>query len=612
MVAPGALTKACALVFVAGVYLPGIIGSAATLKPLVMGKRGVVAAGHPLVAEAGLRILEKGGNAVDAGVATLFAASVVEMASFGSGGECPILIKMKDGPVVAINGDGIAPELATAEFYNSLRRDDPRLVSVGTIGHAHGGIIPSFGPLSAIVPSAMDSILLAFEKYGTMKLSEVIQPAIELAQGCPLDDHLAAAIARSRPVWEKWPDTVRVYMPGGNLPKGGELFVQADLARTFESLAEVEQQNAAKGRTAALEAVRDYFYRGPIAKRISGFCESAGCLLREGDFAAYHARVEKPLETTYRGIQVYKVGFWSQSPVFLQNLNLLEGFDLKSMGHNSANYIHTVVEAMKLGYADRDAYYGDPDFSQIPIQLISKEYANLRRPLINSDKASADHTPGDPVHMQARASAEFVRTRYAHRNGEDQDTTCVNVIDKDGNMLSATPSGAWIPAVIAGDTGIPLTQRAQAFVLTPGHPNQLAPHKHPRYTLTPTLALRDGKPWLAFSTPGGDSQDQTLLQIFLNVVEFGMNPEEAVEAPRFNSEAMYSTFDDHSDRPLVLDVETRLGEPVLAMLRERGHKLVSQGEWGNPTAPTMVEYDAVTGVIKAGADVRGHRYALAW
>jgi gamma-glutamyltranspeptidase/glutathione hydrolase len=588
------------------------MSSAATLKPLVAGKRGVVAAGHPLVAEAGLRILEKGGNAVDAGVATLFAASVVEMASFGAGGECPILIKLKDGPVVAINGDGIAPALATVEFYEHLRRDDPRLVSLGTIGNARGGIIPSFGPLSAIVPSAMDSILLALEKYGTMSLSEVIQPAIELAQGCPLDDRLAAGIARTQRVWEKWPSTARVYMPGGHLAKAGELFLQADLARTFESLAEVERQNAGQGRVAALEAVREYFYRGPVARRISDFCQQAGCLLRQDDFAAYHARVEEPLKTTYRGIEVYKVGFWSQAPVFLQNLELLEGFDLKSMGHNSADYIHTVVEAMKLGYADRDAYYGDPDFSQIPAQLISKEYANLRRPLINPEKASAEHIPGDPVHMQARASAEFVRSRYSQRNGEHQDTTCVNVIDKDGNMLSATPSGAWIPAVIAGDTGIPLTQRAQAFVLTPGHPNQLAPHKRPRFTLTPTIALRDGKPWLAFSTPGADSQDQTLLQIFLNVVEFGMNPEEAVEAPRFNSQAMYSTFDDHRDQPLVLDVETRISEAVLNALRQRGHKLAMQGEWGNPTAPTMVEYNPATGVIRAGADVRGHRYALAW
>jgi gamma-glutamyltranspeptidase/glutathione hydrolase len=602
----------CSLVLVAGAFLPGALGSAATLKPLVAGKRGAVAAGHPLVAEAGLRILEKGGNAVDAGVATLFAASVVEMTGFGAGGECPILIKLKDGPVVAINGAGIAPGLATVEFYEHLRRDDPRLVTLTTDARAQSGIIPSFGPLSAIVPGAIDSILLALEKYGTMNLAEVIQPAIDLAQGFPLDAHLAIVIAATRPIWEKWPSTARVYMPGGRLPKAGELFVQADLARTLESLAKVEAQNAGRGRVAAIEAVRDYFYRGPIAQRISDFCEQAGCLLRTGDFATYHARVEEPLKTTYRGIEVYKVSFWSQAPAFLENLNLLEGFDLKSMGHNSGNYIHTVVEAMKLGYADRDAYYGDPDFSQIPLQLISKEYAAVRRPLINPEKASAEHIAGDPLDSQPRASAGFLRSRYSQRNSEDQDTTCVNVIDKQGNMLSATPSGAWIPAVIAGDTGIPLTQRAQSFVLTPGHPNQLAPHKRPRITLTPTIALRDGKPWLAFSTPGGDSQDQTLLQIFLNVVEFGMNPQEAVEAPRFNSRAMYSSFDNHSDQPLVLDVESRINEAALKTLRERGHKLVVQGEWSNPTAPTMVEYNPATGVIEAGADVRGYRYALAW
>ena len=592
--------------------LPGFPSHAATLKPLVAGRRGVVAAGHPLVAEAGLRILEKGGNAVDAGVATLFAASVVEMMSFGAGGECPILLKLKNGPVVAINGDGIAPELATVEFYEHLRRDDPRIVQSVTISGGEGGFIPSFGPLSAIVPSAMDSILLALEKYGTMSLAEVIQPAIELAQGFPVYARLERALAGARPVAEKWPSTAKVYLPGGRVPKEGEIFIEAALARTFQTLAEVEKQNAGLGRAAAIDAVRDYFYRGLLAKRISDFCREAGCLLREGDFAAYHARIEEPLTVTYRGVQVYKCGFWTQSPVFLQNLTLLEGFDLKTMKHNSADYVHTVVEAMKLGYADRDAYYGDPDFAPMPAALISKEYANLRRPLIDPQKASAEHLPGDPVHMVARAPEDFVRARYRHRNGEHQDTTCVNVIDGEGNLFSATPSGAWIPAVIAGDTGIPLTQRAQAFVLTPGHPNQIAPHKRPRITLTPTLALRDGKPWLVFSTPGGDTQDQTLLQIFLNVVEFGMNPQEAVEAPRFNSEAMYSSFDNHGDQPLTLDVEKRFEETVLATLRARGHKLQVGGDWSNPTSPTLIKYDPATGVIAGGADVRGHRYALAW
>lgn len=592
--------------------LPAFPGYAATLKPLVAGRRGVVAAGHPLVAEAGLRILEKGGNAVDAGVATVFAASVVEMMSFGAGGECPILIKLKDGPVVAINGDGIAPELATADFYNHLRRDDPREVDAATVAGAHAGIIPSFGPLSAIVPGAMDALLLALEKYGTMSLAEVIQPAIELAQGFPINASLEHALQRGAPLAEKWPATAKVYMPGGQLPKEGEIFVQADLARTYETLARVEKENAGRGRTAAIEAVRDYFYRGPIARRISDFCKGAGCLLREEDFSAYHARVEKPLMVTYRGVEVYKCGFWTQGPVMLENLNLLEGFDLKAMQHNSADYVHTVVEAEKLGYADRDAYYGDPDFSTIPAALISKEYANIRRPLIDPHHASAEHIPGDPIHMAARAPEDFVRARFADRNPEHEDTTCVNVIDAEGNLFFATPSAAWIPAVIAGDTGIPLSERAQSFVLTPGHPNQIAPHKRPRITLTPSLALRDGEPWLVFSTPGGDSQDQTLLQIFLNVVEFGMNPQEAVEAPRFNSEAMYSSFDDHADQPLTLDIEKRFEESVLDELRARGHKLKVGGDWSNPTAPTMVEYNPATHVISAGADVRGYRYALAW
>ncbi len=596
----------------AAMLLSSYSSYAATLKPLVAGRRGVVAAGHPLVAEAGLRILEKGGNAVDAGVASVFAASVVEMTSFGAGGECPILIKLKNGPVVAINGDGIAPELATVEFYEHLRRDDPRLVRQGTYAGSQGGIIPSFGPLSAIVPGAMDSLLLALEKYGTKSLAEVIQPAIELAQGFPLNASLEHALTRGKLLAEKWPATSKVYMPDGRPPKEGEIFVQADLARTFETLARVETENAGQGRAGAIEAVRNYFYRGPIAKRISDFCKEAGCLLREEDFAALHARVEEPLSVTYRAVQVYKCGFWTQGPVFLENLNLLEGFDLKAMKHNSANYVHTVVEAEKLGYADRDAYYGDPDFAPMPAALISKEYANLRRPLIDPHRASAEHIPGNPVHMAARAPEDFTCARFQHRNGEHQDTTCVNVIDQEGDLFSATPSAAWIPAVIAGDTGIPLSERAQQFVLTPGHPNQIAPHKRPRLTLTPSLALRDGQPWLVFSTPGGDSQDQTLLQIFLDVVEFGMDPQEAVEAPRFNSEAMYSTFDAHEDQRLTLDIEKRFEQAVLDELHARGHKLVVGGDWSNPTAPTMVEYNSTTHVISAGADVRGHRYALAW
>ncbi len=580
-----------------------------TYKPLIMGKRGVVAAGHQLVAEAGLRILEKGGNAIDAGVATVFAASVVEMNGFGAGGECPILIKPSGGEVVAINGDGTAPELATTEFYPHLSRNDPRVAQVAALSK---GTIPAYGPLSAIVPSAIDALLVALEKYGTMSLAEVLQPAIELAQGFPLDARYSQLIRYFRPTLEIWPDTRRVYLPNGRVPEPGEMFVESDLAQTYQAMANIDRQSATRGREAAIEAVRDYFYRGPIAKRIGDYCKEVGCLIREKDLANYHAKIERPVSTNYRGIEVYKCGFWTQGPVLIENLNLLEGFDVKAKGFNSAAYIHTIVEAIKLGFADRDAYYGDPEFSSIPEGLLSKSYAAVRRALIDPDKASVEHIPGDPDHMQARASEEFILERYRDRNPEHTDTTCVNVIDASGNMFSATPSGAWVPAVVVRGTGIQLSQRAQQFVLTAGHPNQLAPGKRPRITLTPSLALKNEQPWLAFSTPCGDAQDQTLLQVFLNIAEFGMNPQEAVEAPRFNSGAMYSSFDGHEDRPLSLQLEGRISDEVAIQLQMKGHNVVLGRDWGNPCNPTAVEYDPATHIIKGGADVRGHRYALAW
>ena len=531
------------------------------------------------------------------------------MNGFGAGGECPILIRPQGGLVVAISGDGTAPELATVEYYRQLSRDDPRIAQVAEISK---GTIPSYGPLSAIVPSAIDALLVALEKYGTMRFADVIQPAIELAQGFPIDARYAQLLRYHQPTLEKWPDTKKIYLPGGRAPETGEIFVQADLAQTYQAMADVDRRNASRGREAAIEAVRDYFYRGPIAKRISEFCKEVGCLIREGDLANYRAKIERPVTTNYRGIDVYKCPFWTQGPVLIQNLNLLEGFDLKAKGFNSAAYIHTVVEAMKLGYADRDAYYGDPDFNSISEGLLSKDYAAVRRSLIDLEKASGEHIPGDPNHMKARATEDFIRERYRDRNPAHKDTTTVNVIDKAGNMFSATPSGAWVPAVVVRGTGIQLSERAQQFVLTPGHPNQLAPGKRPRITLTPSLAVKNDQPWLAFSTPCGDAQDQTLLQVFLNVAEFGMNPQEAVEAPRFNSGGIFSSFGAHEDHPLSLQVEGRISEEVVIQLRTRGHKVAVGRDWGNGCNPTMVEFDPATKVIKGGADVRGHRYAVAW
>lgn len=583
-----------------------------TLKPQVMGRRGVVAAGHPLVVEAGMRMLQKGGNAVDAGVATVFAAAVVEQASCGLGGEVPILVKVKGKPVAAINGCGVAPQLATATFFLNLNPNDARRGPFPVMIAGKNGIIPAYGPLSAIVPGMIDGLLVALKEFGTMSFSEVIEPAIELAKGFPADQRLAGTLKQHEPTYVKWPTSERVYKPKDKAVAEGAVWPQPELAKTLKSMADAERRAKRKKRAGAIDAVRDFFYRGPIAKKIGEYCEENGCLLRERDLKMFHAQVEKPLTTSYRGVDVYKVGYWSQGPVFLQNLNLLEAFDLRSLGHNSARYVHTVVEAMKLGYADRDAYYGDPQQSSIPEQLISKQYANVRRGLIDSRRASPEHRVGDPLRLKAEAPVEFAKARLRDRNAEHQDTTCVNVIDEAGNMFSATPSGAWIPAMMAADTGIPLTQRAQAFVLTPGHPNQIGPGKRPRITLTPTIALKKGAPWLAFSTPGGDSQDQTLLQVFLNIVEFGMQPQDAVEAPRFNSVAMYSSFDDHGDNPLGLQVESRFPQSTMEELRALGHKLILQGDWQNSSSPTLIEYDSGNRVIKAGADVRGHRWAGAW
>jgi gamma-glutamyltranspeptidase/glutathione hydrolase len=300
----------------------------------------------------------------------------------------------------------------------------------------------------------------------------------------------------------------------------------------------------------------------------------------------------------------------------VETLNILEGFDLKRMGHNSADYIHTLVEALKLGYADRDRYYGDPDFVKIPErELLSKEYAALRRGLIDAARASLEQTPGDPARMKATLVARPespVAESIIPENERASDTTCVNVIDKDGNLFSATPSGAWLPAVVAGDTGVLLTQRLQSALTDANSPNVVAPGKRPRITLSPTLVLRAGEPYMILSTPGGDNQDQALLQVLLNVFEFGMNPQEAVEAPRFDTQHLVSSFDDHAFRGGSLNVEARVTEETVRALEARGHRLKIQGAWGTLSAPTVVVYDAKTGVISAGADPRRGRYAVAW
>ena len=592
--------------------LPLATVNADTFRPVVRGKRGAVAGGSPLSVEAGLRILQRGGNAVDGGVATILAASVIEFSHFSFGGEVPILIKLKGQKVAVIEGMGQAPMKATREFF--VNRADSSMP-----GARRGGMIPSTGPLSATVPAILDACVTALDQFGTKTLAEVMEPAIQLADGFPIDELRVQYIKTRAPIFSQWPDAKRIFLPGGEIPKAGDIFVQNDLARTLREIVRAEQM-ASKGkrnnRHAGLMAARDYFYRGPIARRIGDYMQANGGLIAADDFARFAAKVGQPVETDYHGYQVYKAGFWTQGPAMIETLNMLEGFDLKRMGHNSPDYIHTLAEALKLALADRDRYYGDPNFVNIPAaELLSKNYAALRRPLIDERHASLAQQPGDPLNMKAVLASAVQTIGKASAVPEIEranDTTCVNVVDKDGNLFSATPSGAWLPAVVAGDTGVLMGQRLQSSLTDPNSPNVVAPGKRPRITLTPTVVLKGGEPFMVLSTPGGDNQDQALLQVLLNIIEFGMSPQEAVEAPRFDTQHYVSSFDDHEFLPGSLNVESRVGVKTIQELSQKGHKVKVQGEWGTLSAPTVIMFDPKTGVASAGADPRRSRYAVAW
>lgn len=589
---------------------------AQTFRPVVRGKRGVVAGGHPLSVEAGLRILQKGGNAVDAGVATILAASVIEFSHFSFGGEVPILIKLKGKNVAVIEGMGQAPLKATREFF--LRGSGKEGSGMATMAGAKSGLIPSTGPLAATVPAVLDACVTALDQFGTKSLAEVMQPAIELADGFPIDELRVQYIKTRGSVFAQWADATRVFMPNGEVPKVGDIFVQADLARTLRAIVAAERRGLKQtknGRHLGLMAARDYFYKGPVGQRIGNYMQKNGGLLAAEDLARFKAKLGTPVKADYRGYEIYKAGFWTQGPAMVETLNLLEGYDLKAMEHNSAGYIHTLTESLKLALADRDRYYGDPDFVKIPTtELLSKSYAALRRPLIDNERASLAQQPGDPSNMRALlASAQTIgRASSVPEVERANDTTCVNVIDKDGNLFSATPSGAWLPAVVAGDTGVLMGQRLQSALTDPNSPNVVAPGKRPRITLTPTLVLKVGQPFMVLSTPGGDNQDQALLQVLLNIIEFEMNPQEAVEAPRFDTQHYVSSFDDHEFLPGSLNIESRVPEKIIADLQSRGHKVKVQSAWGTLSSPTVIIYNPQTGVSSAGADPRRGRYAVAW
>jgi len=582
------------------------------LRQAARGTHGAVAAGSEYATEAGMRTYYHGGNAVDAGVAAMFAASVTEFSHFGLGGEAPILIRTKAGKVFSIAGVGTMPKLATAEMFRT------RPLQIGEVLETDPGglkgIIPVAGIMPALVPGMVDAGLVALRDFGNKSFNDVIAPAIELADGYAIDEMRVNTILASRRFFDLWPTSKAHFLPNGHVPKIGEIFRQPDLARTLRGMAEAEKKALAEGknRPGAIDAVRDYFYRGEIARKIDAFMKANGGLLRYEDMAAFKLDAESPVSTTYHGYRVYKPGFWSQGPAMIEALNILEGYETRPP-MNSADYIHRTVEALKLAYADRDTYYGDPKFNHIPTEvLLSKDYAAERRKQIGS-KASLQFLPGK---MNGKIGQHPALAEMAHIRIDDalmaKDTTCVDAIDKDGWIFSATPSGAWMPSVIAGDTGIPLTERAQQFVLVPGNPNELAGGKRPRVTLSPTIVeMPDGRPYLALSTPGGDNQDQALIQIFFDILEFGLNAQNAVEAPRFQTRHLVSSFDNHAWNLGDLILDERIPQATLADLAERGHRTSTESRWNNGAAPVAIHV-LPSGVIEAGADPYYNRSAHAW
>ena len=576
------------------------------------GTRAALATGSEAAREAGLRIFLRGGNAVDAGVASMLAAAIAEYSHFGFGGEAPILIRAKDGKVWSISGIGTMPKLATADLFRTrpLRVGEVLMLEPGGLKP----IIPAAGLMPALVPGMPEAALVALREFGTLSFAEVAASAIELADGMPIDEMRAGYILRSQRFFDLWPDSKRVFLPEGRPPIAGEIFRQTELARTLRAMVDAERRALKSGvsRTAAIDAVRDYFYRGDVARRIDAFSRANEGLLRYDDMAGFRLEPEAPVSTTYHGYTIHKPGFWSQGPAMIEALNLLESYDVKTLGLNTPDYIHTSTEAMKLAYADRDTYYGDPKFVEIPAErLLSKDYAAERRAGI-AQRASFEFLPGEAGGQprQHPAAAEFVRLRIDDELAA-RDTTCINAVDRDGVMFSATPSGAWLPSVIAGDTGVPLTQRAQSFFLIRGHPNELAGGKRPRVTLSPTIVTRDGKPFMTIATPGGDVQEQGQIQVFLNVVEFGMSAQGAVEAPRFETRHLVSSFDNHAMNPGHLLLDERIAGPAQAMLTARGHKVTTLSRWNSGSRPVAIRV-LPNGVMEAGADPYGHRVSAAW
>jgi gamma-glutamyltranspeptidase/glutathione hydrolase len=576
-----------------------------TTRPVVSGTHGVVSTGHPLVSMAGMRMLLAGGNAFDAAVASGFAAAVVEpTASYTLCGECVVVIHdARSGQTLALSGQGTAPALATPAFFRGRGLDR---IPTGPGPDAH---------LSFTVPGAVDAYLTLLETFGTKSLSEALAPAVEYARGgFPMYDymHRLLAIPESRAQFDLYPPGgTAVFYPGGRIPEVGALFVQPALAATLERLVEADAQGRGH-RTSGIAAARERFYRGDIAATIGDFSAHVDGLLRASDLASYRARLEPPLRVSFAGRQIVGQSAWTQGPVLLQALGMLEAFDLSAMGHNSARYIHVVTEALKLCFADRERYYGDD--ANVPIaELLAPAYLRERAALIRMERAMPEAPPaGDPRRRGPATPAPTVRAGGAGAAMSAADgTTHIAAIDRDGNMVALTPSGGvFRKSVFMPELGCTLSTRSEMFVLEDGHPNALAPGKRPRTTLVSYVISEGGVPVMTIGCPGGDNQAQADLQLVLNVLVFGMNPQQAVEAPRFATQTLVNSFYPRAYRPGQLDVERGIPESTRAELRALGHAVTEIGACG--VGAVVTRRDPETGVLSAGADPRRPTYALAW
>jgi gamma-glutamyltranspeptidase/glutathione hydrolase len=575
----------------------------ATTRPVVAGTLGVVAAGHPLVSMAGMQMLLDGGNAFDAGVAAGFAAAVVEpTASYTLCGECVAMIHdARHRETHAVSGQGTAPGLATIPFFRGRGHDR---IPTGPGAEAH---------LSFTVPGAVDAYLTILERFGTKSVGEVLAPAVRYAErGFPMYEymHRMLAIPETRTQFDTYPPGGHdVFYPGGRTPPVGALFVQPALAGTLKQLAEAGAR-AGSGRAAGIAGARERFNRGDVATAIGAFSERVGGLLRASDLAGYHARVEPPLRTTFAGREILGQSAWTQGPVLMQALGILATIDLRALGHNSARYVHVVAEALKLAFADRERYYGDsPD---VPLaSLLAPAYARERAALIRMDRAMPAAPPPGDLPGAATSSAGHPAAAAGASSAAPDGTTHVAAIDREGNMIGLTPSGGvFRKSAFAPELGCTLSTRSEMFVLENGHPNGLAPGKRPRTTLVSYLICEDGVPTTTVGCPGGDDQAQADLQIMLNLLVFGMNPQQAVEAPRFSTQTLVNSFYPRVYRPGLLNVEPGIPERARVDLRALGHAVSEIGACG--VGAVVTRRDRSTGVLSAGADPRRPTYALAW